>query len=113
MEGASYHGVPYAKIVEAWLGDKKVNQGDRHRTSLVLADHLRYITDNDPMLIEQILRETPFVKEIVEERNEDVAQTVKSAQGYEFLKGIPRRMQNALKKCTIGSLSLHSDREYQ
>ncbi len=71
--------------------------GDRHRTSLVLADHLRYITDNDSVLIEQILRETPFVKDIVEERNEDVAQTVQSAQGYEFLKGIPRRMQNALK----------------
>ena len=91
-----YHGVPYSKIVEAWLGEKKVEQGDRHRTSLVLADHLRYITDNDAALIERILRETPFVKEIVEERNEDVAQTVKSAQGYEFLKGIPRRMQKAL-----------------
>ena len=97
-EGASYHGVPYAKIVEAWVGDKKVEPGDRHRTSLVLADHLRYITDNDPKLIEQILRETPFVKEIIEERNEDVSTTVKSAQGYEFLKGIPKRMREALSK---------------
>ena len=94
---SNYHGVPYAKIVEAWLGDKKVEPGDRHRTSLVLADHLRYITDNDPVLIEQILRQTPFVKDIVEERHEDVAQTVKSAQGYEFLKGIPKRMKDALK----------------
>ena len=93
-----YHGIPYQKIVEAWVGDKKIEQGDRHRTSLVLADHLRYITDNDPKLIEQILRETPFVKEIIEERNEDVSATVKSAQSYEFLKGIPKRMQQALKK---------------
>ena len=93
-----YHGVPYQKIIAAWMGTKKIEQGDRHRTSLVLADHLRYITDNDPKLIEAILRETPFVKEIVEERNEDVAQTVKSAQGYEFLKGIPRRLQKALKE---------------
>ena len=92
-----YHGVPYQKIIEAWIGTKKIEQGDRHRTSLVLADHLRYITDNDPKLIEAILRETPFVKEIVEERNEDVTQTVKSAQGYEFLKGIPKRLQKALK----------------
>ena len=97
-EGASYHGIAYQKIVEAWLGNRKIEQGDRHRTSLVLADHLRYITDNDPVLIEQILRETPFVKEIIEERNEDVSATVKSAQGYEFLKGIPRRMQQALKE---------------
>ncbi|MCR4834765.1 MAG: hypothetical protein K5899_00040 [Bacteroidaceae bacterium] len=93
-----YHGVAYAKIVDAWLGGKKVEAGDRHRTSLCLADHLRYITDNDAALIEHILRETPFVREIVEERNEDVAQTVKSAQGYEFLKGIPRRMREALEK---------------
>ena len=61
-----YHGVPYSKIVEAWLGGKKVEPGDRHRTSLILADHLRYITDNDPALIERILRETPFVKDIIE-----------------------------------------------
>ena len=93
----NYHGVPYSKIVEAWIGDKKIEPGDRHRTSLVLADHLRYITDNDAKLIEQILRETPFVQEIIEERNEDVATTVKSAQGYEFLKGIPKRMREALK----------------
>jgi glutamate synthase (NADPH/NADH) small chain len=42
------------------------------------------------------------VSEIVKERNEDVTQTVKSAQGYEFLKGIPRRLQNALEK--VGAL---------
>ena len=102
---AEYHGVPYSKIVAAWVGDKKIEQGDRHRTSLVLADHLRYITDNDPRLIEQILRETPFVKEIIEERGEDVSTTVKSAQGYEFLKGIPKRMQQALK--AAGAVSTH------
>ena len=102
-ESMTYHGVPYQQIVEAWLGDKKVEPGDRHRTSLVLADHLRYITDNDANLIEQILRETPFVKEIIEERNEDVSTTVKSAQSYEFLRGIPKRMKNALE--SVGAIS--------
>ncbi len=97
VEPLTYHNVPYQTIVAAWVGDKKIEHGDRHRMSLVLADHLRYITDNDPKLIEQILRETPFVKEIIDERGEDVAQTVKSAQGYEFLKGIPKRMQQALR----------------
>ena len=102
-ESLMYHGVPYSQIVAAWLGDRKIEQGDRHRTSLILADHLRYITDNDPVLIEKILRQTPFVKEVVEERNEDVAGTVKSAQGYEFLKGIPKRMQQALDKVVTSS----------
>ena len=108
LEGTSYHNVPYQKIVEAWIGDKKVEAGDRHRTSLVLADHLRYITDNDPKLIEQILRETPFVKQIIEERNEDVATTVKSAQSYEFLKGIPKRMREALSKA--GAIAVESSK---
>ena len=108
-ESLLYHGVPYSKIVEAWLGDKKVEQGDRHRTSLILADHLRYITDNDPALIERILRDTPFVKDIIEERNENVAQTVESAQGYEFLKGVPKRMQDALKAAGATESSQTSD----
>ena len=94
-----YHGIiPYSEIVDAWLGGKEVAIGDRHYTSLMLADQLRYITENDPVLIEQILRATPFVDEIVRERNENVAQTVKSAMDYEFLKGIPKRMQEALER---------------
>ena len=102
----TYHGVPYGKIVDAWLGGKTVEPGDRHHTSLVLADHLRYITDNDAALIEQILRQTPFVMDIVKERNEDVATTVKSAQGYEFLRGVPKRMQKALEAAGVGSEEL-------
>lgn len=97
-----YHGVTYQAIVQAWLGDAKVQPGDRHRTSLILADHLRYITDNDPRLIERILRQTPFVGEIVRERGEDVAQTVRSAQAYTFYKSLPRRMQQALDKAGAG-----------
>ncbi len=96
-----YHGVPYQKIVEAWLGGKKVKEGDRHRTSLYLADHLRYITENDAGLIEKILRETPFVQEIIKERDENVAQTVKSAQAYDFYKNIPKKMREALKAAGV------------
>ena len=98
LGGFSYHGVPYLKIVEAWLDGKTVEPGDRHRTSLCLADHLRYITDNDPVLIEQILRQVPFVAEIVSERNEDVAATVRSAREYKLYKNMPKRLQEALEK---------------
>ncbi|MBQ8484802.1 MAG: hypothetical protein IJ534_01500 [Bacteroidaceae bacterium] len=94
----TYHDIPYSQIIEAWLGEEKVKQGDRHRTSLLLADHLRYITDNNPVLIEQILRQTPFVAEIVQERNEDVACTVRSALGYKMYKTLPKRLQDALVK---------------
>ena len=100
-EKDTYHGVPYGKIVEAWLDGKKVEPGDRHRTSLCLADHLRYITDNDPVLIERILREVPFVAEIVKERNEDVAATVKSAREYKMYKSMPKKLCEALGKAGV------------
>ena len=104
-----YHGIPYSRIVDAWLEGKKVKEGDRHRTSLYLADHLRYITDNDPVLIEQILRQTPFVQEIVQERGENVAQTVKSAQSYDFYKNIPKKMQQALRRAGVDCESEEED----
>ena len=90
----TYHGIPYSEIVDAWLGGKGVAAGDRHYTSLVLADQLRYITENDPVLIERILRATPFVDEIVRERNENVAQTVKSAMEFDFLKNEKLKVKN-------------------
>ena len=97
----TYHSVPYGKIIEAWLDGKKVEPGDRHRTSLCLADHLRYITDNDPVLIERILRGVPFVAEIVKERNEDVAATVKSAREYKMFKSMPKKLSEALAKAGV------------
>ena len=100
-EEDTYHGVPYGKIVEAWFDGKKVEPGDRHRTSLCLADHLRYITDNDPVLIERILREVPFVADIVKERNEDVAATVKSAREYKMFKSMPKKLSEALGKVGV------------
>ena len=93
----NYHGVPYSKIINAWLNGATIEPGDRHRTSLRLADHLRYITDNDPVLIETLLRQTPFVDEIVRERNEDVSGTVESARKYQMYKYIPQQMREALE----------------
>ena len=98
---ALYHNIPYATIVKAWIGAKPIEAGDRHRTSLILADHLRYITDNDAVLIEQILRQTPFVDEIVRERDEDVAGTVKAACAFKMFRSIPKRMQSALESVGI------------
>ena len=109
----TYHDVPYFKIVDAWLNGAVIKPGDRHRTSLRLADHLRYITDNDPVLMETILRQTPFVDEIVKERNEDVAGTVESAREYKMYRNIPQRMREALVKCGIMNAEMQSIRQSQ
>ena len=100
-EELCYHGVEYGKICEAWLDGKLPKAGDRHATALKLACDLRYITDNDAKLMEQILRSLTWVDEIVKERNEDVALIVKSAREYKMLLNIPKRMQAALLKAGV------------
>ena len=96
-----YHGVPFSRIIDCWLGHQQPSPGDRHRTSLMLADHLRYITDNNAALIEALLRRQPFVKAIVDERGENVAQTVKSAMNYTYWKTLPQRLRLALKEAGV------------
>ena len=97
----TYHGVAYAKIVDSLLDGKEPGEGDRHATSLKLASDLRYITDNDPKLIERILRSLPWVDDIVRERGEDVAGTVKSAMEYKYYMTMPKRIAEALVKAGV------------
>lgn len=102
--GLKYHTLEwYLKVIDCWLGHKQPEVSERHKTSLILADHLRYVCDNDAKEIEAVLREVPFVKDIVAERNEDVAQTVKSAMQYNFYRNIPKRLQAALAEAVAGN----------
>jgi hypothetical protein len=100
-----YKNVLVQKIVDCWLGDKLPEPGERHKTSLELADHLRYICDADPAMIEAVLRAQPWVQAIVNERNENVSQTVKSALAYKEEKRMPKRMYHALRDAGVDELS--------
>lgn len=99
-----YHGVDIQKIVDALLGGKTPEPGTRHKTSLVLADMLRYITDSNAAQIEAILRAQPWVQDIIKERNENVSQTVKSAMGYREEKHMPKKLRKALAKAGVDSI---------
>ena len=100
-----YKDVPVQKIVDCWVGDKLPEPGERHKTSLMLADHLRYICDANPAMIEAVLRAQPWVQDIIRERNENVSQTVKSALAYKEEKRIPKRMYHALRAAGVDELS--------
>lgn len=102
IQDCKYKGVPMQKIVDCWIGDDIPQEGERHKTSLTLADELRYITDSDPVVIEGILRAQPWVETIVKERGENVGQTVKSALAYREEKRIPKRMYHALLDAGVG-----------
>ena len=96
MADCKYKGIEMQKIIDCWIGDEIPQPGNRHKTSLALADELRYITDSNALVIEAILRAQPWVDEIVKERGENVAQTVKSAMAFKEEKRIPKRMYHAL-----------------
>ena len=97
-----YHGVPYTKIVEAWLGGETPGKGDRHTTSLKLAYDLRYICDNDPKEVERVLRSLPWVQDIVSERGENVAATAASACSEKMRPYLPKRLSAALTAAGCG-----------
>ena len=98
-----YHGVPYTKIVEAWLGGETPGKGDRHMTSLKLAYDLRYICDNDPKEVERVLRSLPWVQDIVSERGENVAATAATACSEKMRPYLPKRLSTALTAAGCGS----------
>lgn len=100
-----YKGVYMQKIVNCWVGPVPPEAGSRHKTSLELADNLRYICDSDPVMIEAILRAQPWIQDIIKERGENVTQTVKSALAFKEEKRIPKRMYRALKAAGVDELA--------
>ena len=100
-----YKAIPIQKIIDCWVGNTLPEPGTRHKTSLELADQLRYICDSDPVMIEGILRAQTWVQDIIKERGENVTQTVKSALAFKEEKRIPKRMYRALKAAGIDELA--------
>ena len=79
-------------------------KSNRHESSLKLASDLLVLLDGDKKTVEELLRRQSWVKEIIAERNEDVAGTVNSAtqrktkkEGESLWQGVSRKMNTALK----------------
>ena len=100
-----YKNVPVQKIVDCWVGPIAPEPGMRHKTSLELADHLRYILDSDPIKMEVVLRAQSWIQDIIKERGENVTQTIKSALAFKEEKRIPKRMYHALKAAGVDELA--------
>ena len=102
--GGLYHGVEYAKICEAWQAAQggAPAPGDRHRTMLQLALDLRYICDNQPDMVDRVLRLCGFVQDIIRERGDkEVSDIAHTACERKLYKDIPKRMQGVLESVGI------------
>ena len=81
--GGLYHGVPYQTIIDAWSKQRFSGSSvSRHEASVVLARDLYIMTDRDKQATLALLMAQPWVKQIVEERCEDVERTVNNAADY-------------------------------
>ena len=85
LEGDSgkllWRGYDVQSIIDARYGDKLPCKDDsnRHTESLKLATDLLLMLDGDKDTVLRIVESQPWVQEIIEERDENVAQTVASA----------------------------------
>ena len=78
-----WRGYELQSIIDARYGDKLPCKEDsnRHAESLKLATDLMLMLDGDKALVRQVVEAQPWVQEIIDERDENVEQTVESAAG--------------------------------
>ena len=103
-ETGNYHGVEYKRICEAWQAAQggAPAPGDRHRTMLQMALDLRYICDNQPDMVDRVLRLCGFVQDIIRERGDkEVSDIAHTACERKLYKDIPKRMQGVLESVGI------------
>ena len=76
-----WRGYDIQRIIDARYADKLPCEADsnRHNESLKLATDLMLMLDKDKVKVQRVVESQSWVQEIIDERNEDVAQTVESA----------------------------------
>ena len=95
-ESLSYNGVPYTKIIEAWLDGKDLTN-KRHDTLVELANHLRYLCGKNAKKITEIVMQLAWVKELSDE-GENVGSTVASVIDFKYYEKMPKKMREALER---------------
>ena len=95
MESIKWRGYDVQSIIDARYGDRLpcAEDSNRHKESLKLATDLLLMLDGDTKLVQRIIEAQPWVQEIIEERDENVGQTVESAAPS-------KAMQEAVKRVT-------------
>ena len=105
-DALSYNGVPYTKIIEAWLEGVNLEQ-NRHNTLVELTSHLRYLIGKNAKKIEEVVMQLPWVKDLAAE-GENVSSTIGSVIEFKYRENMPKRMKEALEK--VGAN--HGDRPH-
>ena len=104
-----WRGYDVQSIIDARYGDKLpcAEDSNRHKESLKLATDLLLMLDGDKQKVLRIVEAQSWVQEIIEERDENVEQTVESAAGCvaekekKYASSLPSKaMLEAVRKVT-------------
>ncbi len=104
-----WRGYDVQSIIDARYGEKLPCAADsnRHNESLKLATDLLLMLDGDKAAVQRIVEAQPWVQEIIEERDENVGQTVSSAASCmaekekKYASSMPSKaMQEAIQRAT-------------
>ena len=98
-DALSYNGVPYTKIIEAWLEGVNLDK-NRHNTLVDLASHLRYLIGKNAKKIEEVVMQLPWVKDLAAE-GENVSSTIGSVIEFKYRENMPKRLKEALEKAGV------------
>ena len=81
VQSLKWRGYDVQSIIDQRYADKLpcADDSNRHKESLKLATDLLLMLDGDKATVQKIVEAQPWVQEIIDERNENVAQTVDSA----------------------------------
>ena len=101
LGGLCYNGVPYTKIIEAWLDGKDLTN-KRHDTLVELANHLRYLVGKNAKKIEEVVMQLPWVQDLAAE-GENVSSTVASVIDFKYYERMPKKMREALERLGASS----------
>ena len=86
VEGLTYKGVPYQRIIEAWalqrFSSEHEEEISRHIACVALARDLYIMTDRDAAQTLTLLKVQPWVQAVIHERHEDVEAIVGDAAAY-------------------------------
>ena len=105
----TWRGYDVQAIIDARYADKLpcADDSNRHTESLKLATDLLLMLDGDKLAVQRIVEAQPWVKEIIDERNENVGQTVSSAaecvaqKEKKYVSSLPSKaMLAAIQKAT-------------
>ena len=82
-DSVKWHGYDIQGIIDQRYADKLpcADDSNRHKESLKLATDLLLMLDGDKVKVQRIIEAQSWVQEIINERDENVAQTVESAAG--------------------------------